>query len=410
MALRYLFVDFNSYFASVEQQLHPELRNKPVAVVPMIADTTFCIAASYEAKRYGVKTGTRVADAKRMCPGLQLIKARHHDYITFHHRLVEAVESCIHVEKILSVDEMVCELHGSLRQKEKAIELAQHIKETIYQKVGKEMRCSIGIAPNLFLSKTASDMQKPNGLVVLDKEDVPLKLFEAGLQLKDLYGIGNNMYRRLLREGIANLHDLYAADVRKLHRVWGSIEGNRMYARLRGDVLSQGLPHKRVIGHSHILPPDLRHREGAYSVLQRLLQKAAVRMRSHEYLASGMHAKIKYMGGERWEDKMTLQPTNDSVQFINALARCWKENPILYARPFKVSVTLYNLIPEKEATLPLFEELTAHDELNRGMDSLNKNFGRKTVYFAGAYAALARGAAPMRIAFHHIPDMSLERD
>ena len=91
--LNWLFVDLNSYFASVEQQDRAELRGVPVGVVPMLADTTCCIAASYEAKAHGVKTGTIVADAKKMCPNIVLVEARHEIYVDYHHRIVEAVES-----------------------------------------------------------------------------------------------------------------------------------------------------------------------------------------------------------------------------------------------------------------------------------------------------------------------------
>src|SRR5271167_2413832 len=82
--LNWLFVDLNSYFASVEQDARPDLRGRPVAVVPMMADTTVCIAASYEAKAFGVRTGTLVADAKRMCPGIELVEARHELYVDYH--------------------------------------------------------------------------------------------------------------------------------------------------------------------------------------------------------------------------------------------------------------------------------------------------------------------------------------
>ena len=104
LALNWLFVDLNSYFASVEQDARPELRGRPVGVVPMLADTTVCIAASYEAKAHGVKTGTVVAYAKKMCPGLVLVEARHEIYVEYHHRIVEAVESCLPVTAVLSID------------------------------------------------------------------------------------------------------------------------------------------------------------------------------------------------------------------------------------------------------------------------------------------------------------------
>ena len=75
--IRWLFLDLNSYFASVEQELRPELRDRPIAVVPVMADTTCAIAASYEAKAFGVRTGTQVGEAKRLCPGIALVEARH---------------------------------------------------------------------------------------------------------------------------------------------------------------------------------------------------------------------------------------------------------------------------------------------------------------------------------------------
>ena len=113
--LNWLFVDLNSYFASVEQQVRPELRGRPVGVVPMMADTTCCIAASYEAKAFGVRTGTIVADARRMCPEIVFVEGRHEIYTEYHHRIVEAVESCVPVTAVCSIDEMACRLIGRER-------------------------------------------------------------------------------------------------------------------------------------------------------------------------------------------------------------------------------------------------------------------------------------------------------
>ncbi|HUI99236.1 MAG TPA: DNA polymerase, partial [Usitatibacter sp.] len=93
MSLASLLVDFNSYFASVEQQVEPRLRGRPLGVVPMLADTTVCIAASVEAKTFGVKTGTKVAEARRLCPHIEFVIARHEIYIDYHHRAVAAVDS-----------------------------------------------------------------------------------------------------------------------------------------------------------------------------------------------------------------------------------------------------------------------------------------------------------------------------
>ncbi|MCL6100717.1 MAG: DNA polymerase, partial [Bacteroidetes bacterium] len=136
MPLTKLFIDFNSYFASIEQQENPKLRGKPVIVVPTDANTTCAIAASYEAKKLGIKTGTIVGEAKKLCSGLKIVLARHRTYIEYHHKLVETVHTCIPVDMVHSIDEMSCTLIGKQCQKENAIELAQHIKKTINQKVG----------------------------------------------------------------------------------------------------------------------------------------------------------------------------------------------------------------------------------------------------------------------------------
>jgi DNA polymerase-4 len=180
-SLNWLFVDLNSYFASCEQQARPELRGRPVGVVPMMADTTCCIAASYEAKAHGVKTGTIVADAKRMCPRIVLVEARHELYTEFHHRIVEAVESCVPVTAVCSIDEMACRLIGRERHLRRAMDLGIRVKRTIRERVGTMMRSSVGLATNRFLAKVASDMEKPDGLVALPPDILPVALLGIGV-------------------------------------------------------------------------------------------------------------------------------------------------------------------------------------------------------------------------------------
>jgi len=126
-SLKWLFFDLNSYFASVEQQDCPELRHKPVAVVPALTDSTCAIAASYEAKAYGVKTGTKIYEAKKLCPGLICVLARHDVYVEYHHRIFNEVENHIPIEKKCSVDEAACRLMKNEQYPEKAMAIAQSI-------------------------------------------------------------------------------------------------------------------------------------------------------------------------------------------------------------------------------------------------------------------------------------------
>jgi DNA polymerase IV len=110
LSLRWLVADLNSYFASCEQQENRSLRGKPVAVAPLIADTTCAIAASYAAKAFGVKTGTKIGDAKKMCPGLIVVQSRPKLYVECHHRILDAIEGCTPIEHVVSIDEVACRL------------------------------------------------------------------------------------------------------------------------------------------------------------------------------------------------------------------------------------------------------------------------------------------------------------
>lgn len=407
MPLRALYVDFNSYFASVEQQLQPMLRGRPIAVLPVVAETTCCIAASYEAKRCGVKTGTLVTDARKLCPDIHFVEARPAVYVELHHRLVEAVESCLHVSRVLSIDEMVCHLTGSDRQRGRALDLAQQIKRVIAERVGSELRSSIGIAPNVFLAKVASDMKKPDGLIVIEDKDLPACLY--GLELRDLCGIGKAMEQRLVRNGIRTVRELCAAGREGLRQAWGSIEGERVYARLRGEEVPELPSQRSSISHSHVLPPELRTPQAAFSVLHRLLQKAAMRLRSSGGVAGAMQVKIKFRSGSSWKMQASFDPTSDTLQLLEALQRLWQDFPRKNrAQPLGVAVVLSRLGGQECQVRSLFGTGRPHDQLNAVIDSLNLRYGKQTLYFGGAHAALQ--AAPMRIAFGHIPDLDVEGD
>ena len=188
--VRWLFLDLNSYFASCEQQEFPDLRNEPVIVVPFDSNATCAIAASYEAKRLGIKTGTNVGDARSICPKLRVIPARHDVYRHYHEKVIEEVIKHTPIRKVWSIDELESPLSENHRTKEAAEGLALRIKEGLRRNVGECIRASIGLAPNSFLGKVATDMQKPNGLVTLEGHNMLDRL--STLSLRDLPGIGKN--------------------------------------------------------------------------------------------------------------------------------------------------------------------------------------------------------------------------
>ena len=407
MSLNALYVDFNSYFASVEQQLVPSLRGKPVGVLAVMAETTCCIAASYEAKAFGVKTGTLVKEARKLCPDMVFVEARPAVYVELHHQLIEIVESCTHVEKVLSIDEMLCKLTGSQQVPENALKLAAKIKQAIAKKFD-TMRCSIGIAPNTFLAKTASNMQKPDGCVLIEQHELPQRLF--ALKLRDLNGIGRQMEARLSRYKINTVEQLYAANRNQLQAAWGSVEGERYYDKLRGLEPYYVKNARSSLGHSHVLPPEQRNEVGAKAVMHRLLQKACMRMRSYELLASHVSVKIKFRDAPSWKMESHISATDNTLSLIKAVETFWQHYPKTQHEPFAVGISFSGLKTADEVARDLFqiEPLEHEKKLNKAIDTLNLKYGKNTIYYAGAHDALKD--APMRIAFNHIPDLVVEGD
>ena len=418
MTLRSLFIDFNSYFASVEQHETPALRGRPVGVAPVAAETTSLIAASYEAKACGVGTGTLVREARQRCPGIVIVQARPERYVVWHNILKKAIDRAIPIAHVGSIDEMACELVGRQRQRAVAEQVARQVKAEIAAAApGGAIRCSIGIAPNAFLAKTASDMRKPDGLTVIEQADLPHALHE--LTLRDLCGIGASMEERLHEEGIHSMAQLTAASQLTLRRAWGGIEGQRMWGLLRGAWLPTVETVRGSLGHSHVLGPELRTPEGALAVLKKLLVKAAMRLRREDMLAGAMAVRIRFIGFEnRWEGNLNFDPNDDSRELLHLLGalldterRAGRALPgPARATPLSVSVTLHRLAERTQSSGSLFAPDGSQRKVDAVIDRINAKFGLNKVYFGGMQTALAHDAAPMRIPFNRIPDAGSENE
>jgi DNA polymerase-4 len=409
MPLRALVVDFNSFFASVEQQERPGLRGKPVAVLPVLTDSTGCIAVSIEAKLRGLKRNLRVAEARAHVPDLVLVEARPETYINYHQRLIQVIESCLHIEHVGSIDEMTCGLKGRFAEREQAIAAAKRIKAAVKREVGECLRCSIGIAPNWLLAKIASDMQKPDGLVVLEDADLPAKLLP--LQPGDVAGIGYGIQERLKKRAIGSMEELLSRPMHEWRSLWGSVRGEQMWRLLRGeDIPPFEQQSDQTIGHGHVLPPELRNEKSAFAVLHRLLQKAAMRLRDSGLYAGALQAHVSYADDRHWSDEIQFNETQDTLRLTRTLNQLWQRRPrdVRGQEPRKVGVRLFRLLRSEAHTPDLFDagvEETRGRLLN-AVDHLNKTFGKNSVYFGGAMGAT--GYAPMRIAFTRIPKPELE--
>lgn len=401
MPLRYLFLDMNSFFASVEQQDDPALRGRPVAIVPVMANSTCCIAASYEAKAFGIRTGTPVWEARARCPGIKLIEARHERYMVMHHRVVDAVESCLPVGRVMSVDEMTCPLLGDEREPERAAELGKRIKAAIFARAGDHMRCSVGAGPNELLAKIAAGIRKPDGLTVLADTDIPAGL--ERLALTTFPGLAKRMERRLNLHGIFTVPQFCTASVKTLSAAWGSrIIGEKWFRLLRGEDVPEQPTRRQTIGHSHVLPPELRTDEGAYGVLVRLAHKAVARLRKVGYWAGALWAGVRYEGGTAWGAGRRFPECEDTPTILRVMAEMWAGRPT-GEQPKKVGMVLTGLVPGRSATPSLFADDRAAAGLSHALDDVNREFGASVAYFGGMWGL--RQAAPTRIAFGRLPDL-----
>ncbi len=417
-SLRWLYIDLNSYFASVEQQLQPRLRNRPMVVVPTAGtDSTCAIAASYEAKALGIKTGTMIYEARRLCPALMIVPARHDKYVDFHHQIMAEVDRHIPVTKVYSIDEAACRLIGTEQIRENAIALARRIKQGIIDNVGQCLRSSIGIAPNRFLSKVASNLQKPDGLTVVEGHELPERLLH--LSLRDLPGIGRKMEQRLRAAGITSLQAFWNLEPKHARRIWHSVAGERFWYALHGIEVGEPPESKRhTVGHSHVLSPRMRPRHKARIVARRLTIKAVARLRRLGYTASFYNLYVRYdfhgpRDLTRWQSHLKLPPAQDNATFLRALNGLWQAMPDSGNgnRIKQISIALYGLVHENEimpdmfATLgdPVARTQQKNVRLSKAMDLINGKYGLDTIVI-GSLPEPMSNYTGSKIAFTRIPE------
>ncbi len=426
--LRWLFLDFDSYFASVEQQEHPRWRGRPVVVVPLedtAAACTGAIAVSGEAKALGIRRGMRLREIRTICPGVHVASARHDVYVAWHHRLVEEIERHAPIDLVHSIDELSIRLGRSQGRPLEAENLARGIKNGILRGVGECLTCSVGLAPSRLLAKLAAEMDKPDGLRTLLPEDLPEAI--AHLPLEEIPGISRGISRRLARAGIRDVPGLWGLAPRQARAIWGSVAGERFIRALHGEDVDPPPPGPpKSFGHGRVLDPARRLPETAWPVACMLLLKAAARLRRREMVAGALTLSVRWlrdgggMGGHRrhghggsdaaWE--VRFPSTSDSFVFLRHLEGLWSRcERAAHRRPDprmrNIHVHLHALEPENARQLDLFArtdlKMRERERLWAEIDRLARRFGSRTVEPA-SLKHLDLKYAGAKIAFGRIPE------
>ncbi len=398
--MNWMMTDMDSYFASVERSLRPELRDRPIGVIPVETESTCVIAASYDAKRLGVKVGTKVREARRLCPRIRFVKARPKIYVDVHHQILRSVDKHAPIHHVYSIDEWSISLRGTDRHPRQARQLAENIKRQLFEDFGPWLTCSIGIAPTRLLAKIASDLEKPNGIAMLSVDDLPHRL--EHLPLRDLCGINHGMLARFEKHGVRNVRDLWGITRDEAVQIWGSVSGTRWWAGFHGLDEPEIPTRRRSMSHGNVLEPRFRNVDGAYGILIRLICKLAQRLRRDGYFARVLRISIGDESGNLFGEEIALPCVNDTPTLLQQFTKLWQQRPPTFHRIKKVDVSVAKLVMTSQVSRSLFEPVEKLRKISETVDKINQRWGTSSVYFGAVH--LYRHPMDNKIAFGRIPD------
>jgi len=383
---RTLYIDMNSFFASVEQQVDSRLRGRPVAITAMENETGCVVAASYEAKAHGVRTGTSVKDARRLCPGIVFRASRHRLYVRYNLRVAAVLDRHAELERIRSVDEFQIGLSGEATSLAGAAELVATLKAAVATEVGECLRFSAGIGPNHLLAKVAGKLEKPDGFQWLSADNMPDRI--AHLALDDLPGISKAMRGRLQAAGIMDVPALCRLDPRHARAIWKSVEGERFVRGLQGEAIPLTETERGGFGNSKILAPALRDPVSAYLVSRWLAEKASARLRRDGRVAGAFSVQITIAGGPTIGKAVRCAQSQDTRLFLRINRAIWRAawRHLRGREILSVGVHLGNveLLDRRNGDLlrglrP--SERTAGEQVAAAVDFINDRFGPGSVTF-----------------------------
>ncbi|MFQ5964039.1 MAG: DNA polymerase IV [Candidatus Scalinduaceae bacterium] len=372
-----MHVDMNAFFASVEQQVNPSFRHKPIAVIGAHKRTVIT-TASYEARAYGVNVGMTVPEAKQLCPDVIFVAGDNKKYTDTCTRLVGLYKNYTPLVEVYSVDEVFLDITGSLYLFDSPRDVALQIKKRMHRNFG--LTCSIGIGPNKLLAKLASNMKKPDGLTIIHTEDISGILEE--LPVSKLCGIGSRLEMHLEAMGVKTCEELGRFPVNELKRKFGVI-GGRLHQMGLGIDESPVVPVEDVadaksVGHSMTLEKDISDNESIERYLLQLSEMVGRRLRRSHYSGRTIALTLRYPDFHTFTKRRTINEyVNDGFDIylvaLDILRLIRLKNAV---RLLGVSVS--NLVKDY-GQISLFKKERDRRCVVQAMDRINDRYGEFSI-------------------------------
>ncbi len=393
-----LHIDFNSYFASVEQQANPRLRGKPIGVTGGDRmKRTVLGAASVEAKKYGVKTGMQIWEARKLCPQIILVPGDSDKYLETTKRFINILKDYSSKLEVFSIDE--CFLETSSHN---VIPMALDIKRRIRSEIGEVITCSIGISYNKLMAKLAGSLQKPDGLVIIPNQEEAIKILDR-IELDEICGIGSRIKKRLNNLGISNFYQLRQAPLASLLASFKSY-GQILYNMARGIDHSPIIPfyekgEVKSIGHRHTISHDTNNPAEIKQIILKLSEMVARRLRAKRLVGKTIHCwyrkaldlygvnlshprggiaahRENVFSGDSMQT--TIHFTNDGLEIFQA---AWKIFHQIWTgeKIRMIGLSVSNLRPQTPQNLSFLPEVKRKEIITRALDKINDKYGEFTL-------------------------------
>ena len=372
-----LHIDMDAFFISVEQRDNPALMGKPAAVCGSLSRSVVT-SATYEARPYGIRAGMSTQEAKRRCPQLILVEGNHSKYTETAARIFSILKEYTPLVEVASIDEAYLDITQSLLLFQSPPLIAQSIKDQIRER--EQLTCSIGVAPNKLLAKLGSRLKKPDGLLVIRKEEVEEVLRD--LPVSKLNGIGPKLGEALNSIGVFTCGQLGKFPVSVLAKRFGVI-GERLHEMGLGLDDSPIVPFDeeedaKSISHSVTLEEDTSDPNILRKVLLQLSEKVSRRMRRERFYGRRIAITVRYSDFFTFSKQKTLSKWVNSGNEIFKLASEIFES-IPHPKPIRLLGVGVSVLKKEWCQLDLFEERGKKDSLLKAMDRVNERFGDWTL-------------------------------